>query len=89
MATHINSESLREGDFFSIQQGEDASVWKVDPGEQTASLVCNHGEEMEYMHLDDVEFVYLLTPAEVEAHSKHEGFNDALGSTDDPDRTMA
>lgn len=83
MSTHINSETLIEGDFFTIEHGEDASVWRVDPEAQTATLVCDHGEELGYMELDSVEFVYLLTPAEVDAHSRHQGFN--LPDEPDPD----
>ncbi len=83
MSTHVSSESLKEGDFFTIEHGEDASVWRVDPEEQTATLVCDHGEELGYMELASVEFVYLLTPAEVGAHSRHRGFN--LPDEQDPD----
>lgn len=86
MSTHVSTESLKEGDFFSLEQGEDASVWQVDPEEQTATLACNHGEQIGYMEIDEVEFVYLLTSSEVGAHANHRGFN--LHDDRDPDSTL-
>ncbi len=87
MAHLMYVEEMEEGQHFSFEEGDQASVWKVDSEERTASLVCPHEASDRFIYLEDYygQEVHVLSADEIGEHANHSGFSGDLPADEEDD----